>query len=51
MGTTQAATHVETLIGLALIECKFDPKAQLKEIGKFMEQLGGTAHKSTRPFF
>lgn len=46
MGTTQAVAHIETLLGPALIERKFDPKTQLKEIDSFMKQLDGTTDKS-----
>ena len=46
MGTTRAVANVETLLGPALVEHKFDPKTQLKEIDKFMKELDGTADKS-----
>lgn len=46
MGTTRAVANVETLLGPALVEHKFDPKSQLKEIDKFMKELDGTADKS-----
>lgn len=46
MGTTRAVAHVETLLGPALVEQKFNPKTQLKEIDNFMKELDGTADKS-----
>lgn len=45
-GVTQAIQNIDTIIGPALIDQKFDVKTQLKEIDHFMTQLDGTPNKS-----
>lgn len=45
-GVKTAVKNVQEVIGPALIEKKFDPQTQLKEIDGFMRELDGTPNKS-----
>ena len=45
-GVLNAVKNVQEIIGPALIEKKFDPKTQLKEIDAFMRELDGTPNKA-----
>lgn len=45
-GVGKAVSNVKDIIGPALIEKKFDPRTQLKEIDQFMTQLDGTPNKA-----
>jgi enolase len=45
-GVMQAIRNIEQIIAPALIDKKFDPKTQLKEIDMFMTEMDGTPNKS-----
>lgn len=45
-GVTQGLQNVKNTIAPALVDKKFDPKSQLKEIDAFMKELDGTPTKS-----
>lgn len=42
----KAVHNVQHIIGPALIQQKFNPRTQLKEIDKFMRDLDGTSNKA-----
>lgn len=45
-GVLKAVQNVREIIGPALIEKKFNPQTQLKEIDQFMRDLDGTPNKA-----